>query len=221
MVALNDNGFRAGGQGQDWKAHWERLYVDKPATEVSWYQLHPEYSLAMITATGAGQDAGIIDVGGGASTLADYLLEADYDNITVLDIAHGGIKRARKRLGVQASQVTWIEQDVTTFRPEVRYDIWHDRAVFHFLTSDMQRSRYLATLDKALKPGGHAIIATFAEDGPSTCNGLEVVRYSPDTLNRALGHTLRLAETRSEEHITPAGGVQQFNYCRFVHTDSN
>lgn len=215
MATSNDTGSHPRDQRPDWKAHWEHVYAEKPETEISWYQSHPEHSLAMIAATGTGLDADIIDVGGGASTLSDHLLEAGYGNITVLDIAHGGIKRARARMGIQARQVTWIEQDVTTFRPEQQYDIWHDRAVFHFLVSDEDRARYLEVMYKALKPNGQAIIATFAENGPDECSGLDVIRYSADSLNAEVGDSLHLVETRTEEHRTPVGGIQQFIYCRF------
>ncbi|TNG03055.1 MAG: class I SAM-dependent methyltransferase [Gammaproteobacteria bacterium] len=199
------------------KAHWEHIYSVKRPAETSWYQLHPEYSLAMIEHTGLGTGASLIDVGGGASTLADHLLAAGYRHVTVLDIAHTAIEQAKARLGKQASMITWLETDINDYTPAQPFDIWHDRAVFHFLTSETQRARYVATLNKALKPGSHAIIATFAEHGPSKCSGLDVVRYSPESLNRALGHTLRLVETRTEEHHTPNGGI---NYCRFIRTEN-
>jgi len=210
-------------QGQspsNWKAHWEHFYSERPASKTSWYQLHPEFSLEMIGNTGLGSDVRLIDVGGGASTLVDHLLAAGSRNITVLDIAHTAIEQARRRLGRQAQAVTWLEADIMDYVPGQPFDIWHDRAVFHYLTAEAQRERYLAALDRALKPGGHAIIATFAEDGPSTCSGLEVMRYSTESLNRATGHSLRLVETRSEDHRTPDGGIQQFSYCRFIHTDT-
>ena len=218
MVGINN--YMQGNTSSSRKAHWEQVYAEKQPGETSWYQLHPEYSLAMIEDTGLGIGASLIDVGGGASTLVDHLLATGYQHVNVLDIAHTAIEQAKARLGKQANMVNWLEADITDYAPAQLFDIWHDRAVFHFLTSEMQRSRYLATLNKALKPGGHAIIATFAEDGPNLCSGLEVVCYSPESLNRALGHTLRLAETRSEEHTTPGGGVQKFNYCRFVRTDN-
>jgi SAM-dependent methyltransferase len=203
------------------KNHWEQVYLKKQPDAVSWYQLHPEYSLAMIEATGAGIEARIIDVGGGASTLVDHLLAAGYRHLTVLDISPTAIARARERLGEQANRISWLEVDVIDYIPKQGLEIWHDRAVFHFLTSAEERARYLAALNKALKPGGHAILATFAEDGPDKCSGLEVVRYSPESLNRAVGHGLRLIETRSELHHTPRGGIQQFVYCRFIRTDTD
>ena len=202
------------------KEHWEQIYSDKKPTDVVWYQLHPEHSLALIEACAVGSGARIIDVGGGASTLVDHLLAAGYRHISVLDISHNAIERAQARLGSQAEAVTWIEQDVIGSPPGHGYDIWHDRAVFHFLTSPDERARYIANLKQALRPGGQAIIATFAEDGPSECSGLEVARYSPESLSNTLGETLRLVETRQEEHHTPHGGVQRFIYCRFSHLNT-
>jgi 2-polyprenyl-3-methyl-5-hydroxy-6-metoxy-1,4-benzoquinol methylase len=202
------------------KAHWEQIYAVRRPSETSWYQLHPEFSLAMIEHTGLGTGARLIDVGGGASTLVDHLLAAGYRNVTVLDIAGTAIEQAKARLGKQAGLITWLETDINDYVPAQPFDIWHDRAVFHFLTSETLRTRYVRTLNMALKPGSYAIIATFAEHGPSKCSGLDVVRYSPESLSRALGHTLRLVETQREEHHTPNGGIQQFNYCRFIRTEN-
>ena len=197
------------------KSHWERIYSEKKPTDVSWYQAHPEYSLAMIEATGAGIEADIIDVGGGASTLVDHLLAAGYQRLSVLDISPTAIAQARERLGIRANKVSWLECDITDYTPGHRFDIWHDRAVFHFLTTTEERSRYLANLKAALKPGGHAIIATFAEDGPAECSGLEVVCYNPESLSNTVGDGLHLVETRLERHRTPHGGIEDFVYCRF------
>jgi 2-polyprenyl-3-methyl-5-hydroxy-6-metoxy-1,4-benzoquinol methylase len=210
-----------GQRHSGWKNRWEQIYAERDPTRVSWYQAHPEYSLNLIGETGARSEASIIDVGGGASTLVDHLLTAGYTNVTVLDIARKAIEQAKARLGDLANKVTWHEGDITTYTPERQYDIWHDRAVFHFLVDGEDRARYLATLDSALKPDGHAIIATFSENGPSQCDGLEVVRYSPETLSRELAPLLRLVETLVEEHQTPAGGVQQFVYCRFCRSNFN
>ena len=199
----------------DWKDHWEQLYAKKKPAEVNWYQAHPQHSLALIGDTGIGTAASIIDVGGGASTLVDHLLTTGYRDITILDIARTAIERAQARLADRSQQVTWVEGDVTSYTPRQRFDIWHDRAVFHFLTLEEDRNYYLETLNKALKPDGQVIIATFSDSGPSQCSGLEVVRYSPTTLSHALGSGFRLVETLTEEHHTPNGGVQQFVYCRF------
>lgn len=214
---MNTNSDRQPGgcQHSDWKDHWERLHAEKNPAEVSWYQLHPEYSLSLIGDTGIGTTASIIDVGGGASTLVDHLLTTGYRDITILDIARTAIEQTQQRLADHSQRVTWVESDVTSYTPGQRFDIWHDRAVFHFLTLEDDRNRYLEVLDKALKPDGQVIIATFSESGPSQCSGLEVVRYSPTTLSHALGSGFRLVETLTEEHHTPNGGLQQFVYCRF------
>ena len=204
----------------EWKTHWEGVYLNKKATDVSWYQAHPEHSLALIETTGYGKDASIIDVGGGASTLVDHLLSAGYHAITVLDIAAGAITQARARLGDKAHSITWLEGDITDYQPAQQFDIWHDRAVFHFLTHEQERNSYLEVLDKALKADGQAIIATFAENGPAQCSGLNVVCYSQEHLSHALGPAFRLVETRTENHHTPNGGVQQFMYCRFCRSDT-
>lgn len=204
-----------GCQHPGWKDHWESIYAKKNPAEVSWYQSHPQHSLSLIGDTGIGTAASIIDVGGGASTLVDHLLLEGYRDITVLDIARSAIEQAEDRLGDRSQQVTWVESDVTAYAPGQTFDIWHDRAVFHFLTLDRDRECYLKVLNKALKPGGHVIIATFSDSGPNQCSGLDIVRYNPETLSQALGPTLRLVETLTEDHHTPNGGLQQFVYCRF------
>jgi 2-polyprenyl-3-methyl-5-hydroxy-6-metoxy-1,4-benzoquinol methylase len=204
-----------GCQHPGWKDHWERQYAAKTPTETSWYQSHPQHSLSLIGDTGLGTTASIIDVGGGASTLVDHLLTAGYRDITVLDIARCSIQQAQERLGDRSQQVTWVESDITDYAPGQAFDIWHDRAVFHFLTNDHDRQCYLETLHKTLKTNGQVIIATFSDSGPSQCSGLDVVRYSPEALNQVMGPRLRLVETLMEEHDTPNGGLQQFIYCRF------
>ena len=204
-----------GCQHPDWKDHWEQLYADKKPAEVSWYQSHPQHSLSLIGDTGIGTAASIIDVGGGASTLVDHLLTTGYRDITILDIARTAIERTQQRLADRSQQVTWVEGNITGYTPGQRFDIWHDRAVFHYLTLEHDRKRYLETLNKALKADGQVIIATFSDSGPSQCSGLEVVRYSPTSLSHALGSPFRLVETLTEEHHTPNGGLQQFVYCRF------
>lgn len=214
MTASHDHNL-SGSQHPEWKVHWERIYAEKSPSEVNWYQSHPEYSLNLIQTASVPADARIIDVGGGASTLVDHLLNAGYRQVTVLDIAHTAIERAQARLGKRAEQVTWREADVTAYVPGQQFSIWHDRAVFHFLTEEEDRSRYLAALNKALEPEGYVIIATFAENGPGQCSGLNVVCYSPGTLGQTLGPGFRLIETLTEDHRTPHGGVQQFIYCMF------
>jgi len=200
----------------DRKDHWEHIYSEKQSTEVSWYQQHPQRSLELIKATGIDASASIIDIGGGASTLADFILDAGYENLSVLDISHAAIAQAKSRLGNRADKVTWYEHDITKFTPDEPFDVWHDRAVFHFLTDADDRTSYVRTLSNALKPGAHAIIATFNLDGPEKCSGLDIVRYSPETMSAVLGDAFQLVETSTEEHVTPGGSSQSFVYCRFI-----
>ncbi len=202
----------------DRKAHWQGVYARKDEDEVSWYQARPENSLRLITNTGLGLDATIIDAGGGASTLVDHLLDAGYTDITVLDIAEAALEKARARLGERAGRVRWVAADLLTWQPERQYDIWHDRAVFHFLTDAADRRRYVEVLKRALKPGGHVIIATFAPDGPEKCSGLPVMRHSPESIAAELGDGFELLEMADEHHVTPAGKVQHFNYARLKRT---
>ena len=199
----------------DKKAHWEDVYSDKASHEVSWYQQHPEYSLNLIKATGVDTSAHIIDIGGGASTLVDHMLDDGYQHLSVLDISSGAIQQAKKRLGDRADEIEWIEHDITEFLTDENYDVWHDRAVFHFLTDPLDRSNYVHTMSRALKPGSHAIIATFALNGPERCSGLEVQRYDPDSMIAVLGDQFEFVEAVSEEHVTPSGSAQNFIYCRF------
>ena len=204
----------------DRKGHWEKLYSDKKATEVSWYQQYPEISLNLIHDTGVDKTASIIDIGGGASTLIDNLLAADYQNLSVLDISASAIEQAKNRLGLSniklPDKVNWIEQDITTFVSEQPFDVWHDRAVFHFLTDANDRSKYVNTISNSLQPGAQAIIATFNLDGPEKCSGLEIVRYSTETLSEIFSENFKLIKTKTEEHKTPGGSSQSFVYCRFV-----
>ena len=198
------------------KPHWDTIYRQKDPGEVSWYQPHLTRSLQLLANAGLRPESRIIDVGGGASTLVDDLLGQGVTDITVLDISGQALAAAKTRLGKRAEQVTWLEADVTQVQlPNASYDLWHDRAVFHFLTSAEDRRRYLDTMRKALKPGGQALLATFALDGPPRCSGLEVVRYSPETLHAEVGKDFRLVETISEEHRTPFKTMQRFMYCRF------
>jgi ubiquinone/menaquinone biosynthesis C-methylase UbiE len=196
------------------KQHWETVYTTKATDEVSWFQPHADLSLDLIRAAAVNTDAGIIDVGGGASTLVDDLLAEGYRDLTVLDLSAAALHAARRRLGAQESMVRWIEADITQVElPERRYDIWHDRAVFHFLTEPEDRAQYVATVLRAVKPGGHVIVATFAEDGPLQCSGLPVMRYRADELHGEFGAAFTLLKHQQEEHHTPAGKVQQFVYC--------
>ena len=196
------------------KKHWEQVYASKATTQVSWFQEYPQNSLDLITATGVDKNAYVIDVGGGASTLVDHLLAFGFSNITVLDISATAINSARARLGGAADKVNWLEADITEINlPAHHYALWHDRAVFHFLTSPDDRQTYVNTLLNSLAPGGHAIIATFAMNGPQECSGLPTNRYSPDQLVEAFGPAFRLVATRDEVHETPFGTEQKFEYC--------
>ena len=196
------------------KSHWEKVYASKPATSVSWYQEHAENSLSFIHDSGVPKSAAIIDVGGGTSTLADDLLADCYSDITVLDLSATALSAARQRLGKRAAEVQWLEADVTgVCLPEHRYDVWHDRAVFHFLTEPQQRRAYVETVFRSVKPGGHVIVATFAEDGPTQCSGLPVMRYAADELHAQFGGSFSLIKHAKEAHHTPFGTLQQFVYC--------
>lgn len=196
------------------KEHWEKVYSSKATDAVSWFQPHAALSLELIKATGAGQDASIIDVGGGASTLVDDLIANGYSDLTVLDLSAAALDAARQRLGAQEKKVNWIVADITQAElPSKRYDIWHDRAVFHFLTTQKQRDAYVRTVFNSVKPGGHVIIATFAEDGPEQCSGLPVMRYRADDLHDEFGDAFTLLKHQKEAHQTPFGTVQQFVYC--------
>ncbi len=196
------------------KPHWEGIYRDKAPDSVSWYQEHPGYSLELIQAAGIGKGQPIIDIGGGASRLADLLLDADYKDLTVLDIASTALAHAQRRLGERAQRITWLEADATDFSSGRRYALWHDRAVFHFLTDSADRWRYLDNLRQSLLPKAQVIIATFAPDGPEQCSGLPVVRYDAAKITRLFGEYLVLQETRNEAHRTPSGKVQHFSYFR-------
>jgi ubiquinone/menaquinone biosynthesis C-methylase UbiE len=196
------------------KGHWERVYETKAVNAVSWFQPHAEQSLCLIHQTGLPLSASIIDVGGGASTLVDDLLSEGYRKLTVLDLSAAALGAAKARLGDAASAVNWLEADVTKVKlPPNAYDVWHDRAVFHFLTSPREREAYVNAVLRAVKPAGFVIVATFAEDGPLQCSGLPVVRYSPDSLHAEFGAPFSLLKHEREEHHTPSGAVQRFIYC--------
>jgi len=196
------------------KDHWEKVYTTKSTDNVSWYQEHADQSLKLIRDTGLPPSASIIDVGGGASTLVDDLLEAGYRSLTVLDLSAAALAAAKERLGERAGEVNWIEANITEVTlPVQAYDIWHDRAVFHFLTSESDRQAYVEKVLRSVKPGGHVIIATFAEDGPLECSGLPVMRYSASELHAEFGTPFTLLRHEREEHHTPFGTVQQFVYC--------
>ncbi len=197
------------------REHWDRVYRTRTPESVSWYQRRPDVSLALIAASGIEKNAGLIDVGGGASALVDHLLDLGYSNLAVLDVSGAALGASRLRLGARAAVIEWFEADATTFEPPHRFALWHDRAAFHFLTSAADRSGYVATLRKTLKPGGTVIIATFAPDGPPKCSGLDVVRYDERSIAAELGVEFELREVRRETHVTPGKTEQQFSYFRF------
>ncbi len=198
------------------KAHWEQAYASRPPEQLGWYRPHLETSLALIAAAGSGAGCALIDVGGGASTLVDDLLARGYGRVTVADISPAALERARRRLGDRAAAVSWIEADITAAElPAAGYDLWHDRAVFHFLTAAPDRAAYLARLRHALAPGGQAVFGVFAPEAPPRCSGLEVRRYTPEGLRDEIGSGFVLLEQRRELHVTPGGVEQSYVYCRF------
>lgn len=199
------------------KTHWEQVYRDKSPLEVSWYQTAPTLSLEMILASRIDRSAPLIDVGGGASTLVDNLLDCGFTAIAVLDISAQALAHACQRLNERARQVRWIESDITQFEPTDRYALWHDRAVFHFLTDANDRLLYRKALERALLPEGQVIIGTFAPGGPQRCSGLPIVQYDAAGLQAEFGAAFELLETRSETHRTPAGKDQLFNFFRLVY----
>lgn len=197
-----------------YKHHWERVYTTKASDSVSWFQEHANQSVQLIRDTGLDKDAVIIDVGGGASRLVDDLLLEGYSDLTVLDLSQAALSITKNRLGNYADAVHWLEGDITRLElPKHRFDIWHDRAVFHFLTDSLDRQAYVERVIYAVRPGGHIIIATFAEDGPERCSGLPVRRYRPEALHAEFGDAFLLISHEKESHHTPLGTVQQFVYC--------
>lgn len=198
----------------DTKEYWEKVYAAKAPEAVSWFRPHLETSLALIERAADARSASIIDVGGGESTLVDDLLLRGYENITVLDVSQTAIELTRRRLGSAAEQVRWLVADIAEIELEPHaYDVWHDRAVFHFLTAPEQRVAYVRQVARSVKPGGHIIVSTFGPEGPTKCSGLEVMRYDAESLHRQFGARFRLVESSQELHHTPTGTVQQFLYC--------
>ena len=191
--------------------HWERVYATKSETEVSWYQAHPERSLELIRSAASSFSASILDVGGGASRLVDDLLGLGYSNLTVLDVSHSALDRSKARLGRRSKDVSWIVADITQWNPERTWDVWHDRAVFHFLITNEEQNSYISALEAATKSGSSAIISTFALDGPDRCSGLPVQRYSPLSLAARIGSKFKMVSQTSEAHTTPSGATQHFS----------
>jgi SAM-dependent methyltransferase len=195
--------------------HWQSVYTTKGEREVSWFQERPDLSLDLIAEAGGARRASVIDIGGGASRLPDALLERGYSDVTVLDVSEAALATSRARLGALAGKIDWIAADVTTWEPARHFDVWHDRAVLHFLTEAADRKAYVERLTKALRPGGRAIIGTFALDGPEKCSGLPVVRYDAAGLADLLGVPFELQASRRHEHATPWGSLQRFQFSIF------
>lgn len=196
------------------KTHWENIHQTKTVHQVSWYQEHSLLSIQYILGTGIEKTDKIIDIGGGISTLIDDLLANDFQQVHVLDISDSALQTAQQRLGSESKKVKWIVADITQIElPYQFYDVWHDRAVFHFLTKPQDRQAYVQAVKHAVKPGGHVIVATFANDGPEKCSGLDVVRYEPESLHNEFGNGFELLESAREEHHTPFGTEQKFVYC--------
>ena len=204
----------------DRRAHWDGVYRTKRENEVSWFQASPALSLDLIHAAGPERHASIIDVGGGASRLVDALSDEGFTDLTVLDVSEAATETAKARLGARATDVTWIVADVTQWEPKGTYDVWHDRAAFHFLTAPEDRAAYAERVLQAVRPGGHIIIGTFALDGPERCSGLPVVRHDADSIGAVLGPSFKLTESRRHDHQTPMGGSQKFQFSRFQRAHS-
>jgi ubiquinone/menaquinone biosynthesis C-methylase UbiE len=200
----------------DRQAHWQDIYTNKAEDQVSWFQADPAVSLELIGAASASKGSAIIDVGGGASRLVDVLAGLGYGNLAVLDISEAALAMARTRMGDKAEAVDWMVADVTTWEPTAKFDVWHDRAAFHFLTEEPDRAAYVARLKRALRPGGTAVIGSFSPEGPEKCSGLPVRRYDAASLGAVLGPAFRLVETRNHEHRTPWGSVQNFQFSSFL-----
>jgi trans-aconitate methyltransferase len=197
------------------QAHWENVYTTKDEHAVSWFQERPDISLDLIRATGVKTSASIIDIGGGTSRLVDALIDEGFEAITILDLSERALATSKARLGARGAQVQWVVADVTTWEPSQTYDVWHDRAALHFLTDLKDRAAYAERVSRAVRPGGHVIIGTFAPDGPERCSGLAVVRHDAATLGGLLGHSFELIESRRHDHQTPAGATQRFQFSRF------
>ena len=215
LIGKKSRGFDIITKQIDVKSHWEEIYDTKSPTEVSWYQTRPSLSLEIIESTGIEKGQGIIDVGGGASLLVDCLLDAGYEDLTVLDISERSLEVSKARLGDRRDDVKWFVEDVREFHPSRRLHLWHDRAVFHFLTDEDDQRKYVEVLKESLASGSFVVIATFAIDGPTRCSGLDVVRYDAETLSSRLGSGFEQIGQYNESHYTPGGKEQKFNYFLF------
>ncbi|WP_336732281.1 class I SAM-dependent methyltransferase [Chryseobacterium sp. VD8] len=195
------------------KSHWENVYETKTPEEVSWTQKKPQTSLELIRSLGSDKSVKIIDIGGGDSNLADFLLEEGYENITVLDISEKALERAKRRLGKDAEKIQWIVADITAFTPEETYDIWHDRAAFHFLTHSEDISKYVRIAEKAVSK--NLIVGTFSKNGPKKCSGLEISQYDEESMNSIFENSFEKTDCITEDHTTPFSTVQNFIFCTF------
>ncbi|MBR0932509.1 trans-aconitate 2-methyltransferase [Bradyrhizobium jicamae] len=198
--------------GSDRQSHWQTVYLTKGEQDVSWSQADPQPSLRLIESVVAGRDAAIVDIGGGASRLVDALLQHGFAALTVLDLSEAALASARVRVGAAGDTVQWIAGDATVWQPQEAFDVWHDRAAFHFLVEERDRAAYLDRLHRGVRPGGHAVIATFALDGPEKCSGLPVARYDPATLSRTIGPAFELIAHEPHRHVTPWGATQSFQF---------
>ena len=197
------------------QAHWDHIYETKAGNELSWFQEHPAVSLDLIGATGAKPGAAMIDIGGGASRLVDALLDEGFHALPVLDLSESALAAAKARLGPRSAKVAWIAADVTAWEPSETYDLWHDRAAFHFLTGAADQRAYAERVTRAVRPGGHVIIGTFAPDGPQSCSGLPVLRHDAASIGAVLGQGFVLVHSRRHDHVTPAGRTQRFQFSSF------
>jgi 2-polyprenyl-3-methyl-5-hydroxy-6-metoxy-1,4-benzoquinol methylase len=196
----------------DRQSHWQQVYLSKGEHQVSWSQPDPQPSLGLIEKFAGGAGASIVDIGGGASRLVDSLVKGGFGEITVLDLSEAALQAAKERMGSAGDAIQWVAADVTAWRPPHPFDIWHDRAAFHFLVDAKDRQAYIDRLSSGVKAGGHAIIATFAPDGPEKCSGLPVQRYDPEGLSKVVGGWFELVEHLAHHHVTPWGAAQSFQF---------
>lgn len=199
----------------DRKNHWEEIYKSKKLTEVSWFEPKPETSLYFVEHLNVPKDAKIIDIGGGDSFFVDNLLDLGYNDISVLDISEAALDRAKQRLGERASLVKWITADASTFQPDEKYDFWHDRAAFHFLTEEKEIANYIETIKKSIRPSGILVIGTFSEQGPQKCSGIEIRQYSETSMTERLNISFEKLECITVDHKTPFNTIQNFVFCSF------
>lgn len=212
VVGCCPSGTRPDMSDSERQSHWQNVYLSKGEAQVSWTQADPQPSLGLIEKFAAGREASIVDIGGGASRLVDALVARGFTAVTVLDLSEAALQSAKARLGEQGASVRWIAADATAWQPPHAFNIWHDRAAFHFLVEAKDRAAYLDRLHAGVKSGGHAIIATFALDGPEKCSGLPVQRYDPESLARTVGSAFDLVEHQAHRHVTPWGAAQSFQF---------